>query len=259
MNIHRIPVLSDNYIFLLHDDATGDAVVVDPAIAPPVLELLEKLGASLLAIWNTHHHSDHVGGNRVLLKQFPHAQVIAGQYDQLNQRIPGQTAVVSEGDKLMFAGHTVQIFDCPGHTLGHIAYYFPENSSHSVPHLFCGDTLFAGGCGRLFEGTPQQMMNALEKFRVLPDQTQVWCAHEYTLSNLEFALTVEPNHQGLKDRLVQVVAMRKSQQPTVPTSIGVESVTNPFLRWDDDSLKQAIGGDRPLDVFTKVRQLKDRF
>ena len=259
MRIHRIPVLSDNYIFLLHDDSTGNAVVVDPAIASPVLNWLDQRGATLVGIWNTHHHSDHVGGNRTLLKHFPTAQVIAGRYDQRQQRIPGQTTVVTEGNTLTFAGRTVQVLDCPGHTLGHIAYYFPVDSSNHSSHLFCGDTLFAGGCGRLFEGTPQQMMHSLAKLRDLPAQTQVWCAHEYTLSNLKFALTVEPHHQDLNDRFAVVKTMRQHDQPTIPTTIATEAASNPFLRWDDENLQQAVQCDRPLELFTKIRQLKDRF
>lgn len=259
MQVFRIPVLSDNYIFLLHDDSLGEAVVIDPAIAPPVLSLLEELDARLVGIWNTHHHSDHVGGNRTLLKKFPTVQVIGGQVDRQKQRIPGQTTVVAEGDRLAFAGRQVNVLDCPGHTLGHIAYFFPADLSNPEPHLFCGDTLFAGGCGRLFEGTPQQMIQSLAKFRVLPSQTQVWCAHEYTLNNLKFAATVEPNHPKIQARLARVTAMRLEGQPTIPTTLETELATNPFLRWDDADLQQVMGCDRPLELFTKVRQLKDNF
>ncbi len=215
MEIKRLPVLSDNYIFLLHDAKTNTAAVVDPAVAQPVLNCLEKLGAKLVAIFNTHHHHDHVGANKELMKKFPDLCVYGGKEDQ--GRIPGQQVFLQEGDTVEFAGKTAQVYFVPGHTRAHIAYYFPPNSSEEMGDLFCGDTLFAGGCGRLFEGTPSQMVQSLSKLRNLPDTTRVWCAHEYTLSNLKFAVTVDGSNSDLQTRYQQVIKARENDEATVPS------------------------------------------
>ena len=263
MQIHRIPVLSDNYVFLLHDAATHKAAVVDPAVAGPVLVKLEELGAELVAIFNTHHHSDHVGGNRKLLKRFPEAVVYAGAEDQ--GRIPGQQVELSEGDRVTFGDRTAQVFFIPGHTRGHIAYYFPpvtgDSAEDEAGELFCGDTIFAGGCGRLFEGTPAQMVESIGKLRQLPDSTRVWCAHEYTLSNLKFAVTVEPDNSALQQRLTQVQAARQQAIATVPSLLGLEKQTNPFLRWDQPEVMAAMGqsGGDEVRAFGKLRGKKDLF
>ena len=258
MKIFRIPVLSDNYVFLIHDDDLNQSIVVDPAVADPVRTLLYDLGAELVGIWNTHHHHDHVGGNRSLLKDFPNAEVIAGVYDSQNARIPGQTKVVKGGDRLTFANRTVEVIDCPGHTLGHIAYYFPPHADERS-HLFCGDTLFAGGCGRLFEGSPAQMLQSLNEFGQLPRTTQVWCAHEYTLSNLQFALTQDEDNEALQQRFDQVQIARKNQEPTVPTTIEIERATNPFLKCGDAHFQSKHGLESDLDLFTMIRKRKDKF
>lgn len=192
MQVSRLPALSDNYIFLLHDPNENIAAVVDPAEAQPVLRRLEELQAQLVAIFNTHHHMDHVGGNQQLIQHFPHVRVYGGAEDQ--GRIPGQQVFLREGDKVGFAGQIGEVLFVPGHTKGHIAYYFPPEVEGETGELFCGDTLFAGGCGRLFEGTPTQMVSSLSKLRSLPDNTRVWCAHEYTQKNLQFALTVDGNN-----------------------------------------------------------------
>ena len=211
MNIIRIPVLSDNYIFVLHDRTLNQAAVVDPAEAHPVLDCLESLGAKLVAIFNTHHHLDHVGGNKELLEAFPDAVVYGGEEDR--GRIPRQQFFLKEGDKVEFAGKKGDVFFVPGHTKAHIAYYFAPTDKNEVGELFCGDTLFAGGCGRLFEGTPAQMVNSLSKLRSLPDNTRVWCAHEYTLSNLKFAITVDGNNLDLMNRYQEVTMARENDQP----------------------------------------------
>ncbi|MBC7883519.1 MAG: hydroxyacylglutathione hydrolase [Anaerolineae bacterium] len=250
MQVHRLPALSDNYIFLLEEGK--QAAVVDPADATPVLEALKRLHLELVAIFNTHHHADHVGGNRGLLEAFPNAAVYASRADQ--GRIPGQTIALKAGDRFTFAHQPVEVLFIPGHTSGHIAYYFPQSGN-----LFCGDTLFAGGCGRLFEGTPAQMVDSLQQLKNLPAETQVWCAHEYTLNNLRFAVTVEPENRALQERYTAVQASRQSGEATVPTTIGVEIATNPLLRWDSPSLRTLAKSQDAVKVFAYVRGLKDKF
>jgi hydroxyacylglutathione hydrolase len=257
MQIYRLNALSDNYIFLLHDAATQTAAVVDPAEAQPVLRQLDALGAELVAILNTHHHGDHVGGNRQLLQRFPQATVYGSAVDC--DRIPGQQIFLQEGDRVGFADQTAQVFFVPGHTRGHIAYYFPPATPGAAGDLFCGDTLFAGGCGRLFEGTPTQMVESLSKLRALPEPTRVWCAHEYTLSNLKFALTVDGQNPALQARYQQVQAARQQQQATVPSVLGIEKQTNPFLRWDQPALQAAAHSQDPIQTFARIRGMKDRF
>lgn len=198
MQVYRLPVLSDNYIFLLHDRDRNIAAIVDPALAQPVLQQLQALGARLTAIFNTHPDKDHIGGNSELLQRFPQVKVYGGIEDR--GRIPGQEVFLKDGDRVTFGSRSAEIFFVPGHTKGHIAYYFPPTNSNDSGELFCGDTLFAGGCGRLKEGTPAQMLASLRKLGTLPDQTRVWCAHEYTLKNLEFALTVDPDNLDLQHR-----------------------------------------------------------
>lgn len=257
MQIYRLNALSDNYIFLLHDAAAQTAAVVDPAEAQPVLRQLADLGAELVAILNTHHHSDHVGGNRQLLQRFPKATVYGSAVDC--DRIPGQQMFLRAGDTVSFAGRTAQVLFVPGHTRGHIAYYFPPLAPETTGDLFCGDTLFAGGCGRLFEGTPAQMLESLSKLRALPDQTRVWCAHEYTLKNLKFALTVDRENPALQTRYQQVQTARQRQAATVPSLLGLEKQTNPFLRWDQPALQRAADSRDPVQTFAHIRRLKDRF
>jgi hydroxyacylglutathione hydrolase len=257
MNIERLAVLQDNYIFLLHDPELNTAAVVDPAVAEPVLQRLHTLGAELTAIFNTHHHSDHVGGNRMLLKRFPKAVVYASTADR--GRIPGQQVELDDGDRVTFANRTAEVLFVPGHTLGHIAYYFAPLTSDEPGELFCGDTLFAGGCGRLFEGTPEQMMRSLSKIRALPDDTRVWCAHEYTYKNLQFALSVEPQNLKLQQRFETVKAMRQNSEPTIPTWLTLEKQINPFLRWDQPALMGITQTQNSIDSFTQLRSLKDRF
>ncbi|MEO0867918.1 MAG: hydroxyacylglutathione hydrolase [Cyanobacteria bacterium J06642_11] len=255
MQIHRINAWSDNYIFLLQ--AEDAAAVVDPTEAEPVLEKLHGIGAELIAIFNTHHHGDHVGGNRQLLEHYPNAVVYASEADR--GRIPGQQVFLKEGDTVTFCDRTAQMFFVPGHTRGHIAYYFAPIAENQPGELFCGDTLFAGGCGRLFEGTPAQMVDSLGKLRQLPDNTRVWCAHEYTLSNLKFAVTVDSQNLDLQERYQQVQAARKNQQPTVPSLLGIEKKTNPFLRWDQPALQAAAKVQDPARVFGRIRGMKDMF
>ncbi|WP_035985126.1 hydroxyacylglutathione hydrolase [Leptolyngbya sp. KIOST-1] len=257
MEIHRVEAFRDNYIFVLHDVGNARAAVVDPGDAQPVLRLLERLDADLTAIFNTHHHSDHVGGNQQLLERFPGVQVYGGVEDR--GRIPGQTHFLREGDEVHFGERSARVFFVPGHTRAHIAYYFPPVAPADWGELFCGDTLFAGGCGRLFEGTPGQMVESLDKLRRLPDTTRVWCAHEYTLNNLRFAITVDGSNGALRDRLEQVQTARAQDQPTVPTDLGLEKQTNPFLRWDTPALQQATGSSSEVQTFARLRGKKDLF
>lgn len=257
MQIYRLPVLADNYIFLLHSPPQQIAAVVDPAEAAPVLNQLAELGAELTAIFNTHHHSDHVGGNRQLLQKFPNAIVYGGAEDQ--GRIPGQQVFLKEGDRVSFDQQPADVFFVPGHTRAHIAYYFSPHSPGEPGELFCGDTLFAGSCGRLFEGTPAQMVHSLGKLRNLPDNTRVWCAHEYTLKNLQFALTVDPHNAELQSRFTEVQTARRHHQATIPSWLGIEKRTNPFLRWDEPILQAAVHSQDPIQTFARLRGMKDTF
>ncbi|WP_026073079.1 hydroxyacylglutathione hydrolase [Nodosilinea nodulosa] len=257
MQIHRLAAFSDNYIFVLHNVAQAEAAVVDPGDAGPVLQALDSLGATLTAIFNTHHHSDHVGGNRHLLERFPTAQVYGGAEDR--GRIPGQTHFLQAGDRVRFGERQGEVLFVPGHTRAHIAYYFAPVEIGGWGELFCGDTLFAGGCGRLFEGTPEQMVESLRQLRQLPDTTRVWCAHEYTLNNLNFAITVDGDNAALRDRLAQVQAARRQNQPTVPAVLGLEKQTNPFLRWDDTALQRATNSTAAVQTFARLRGKKDLF
>jgi hydroxyacylglutathione hydrolase len=256
MNIHRLAVLSDNYIFVLHDPIKNIAAVVDPAVSEPVLAKLDELGATLVAIFNTHHHGDHVGGNSALIKKFPDAIVYGGEKD--HDRIPHQTVFLKGGDQVTFGDRSAKVFFVPGHTYAHIAYYFPPVNDQGG-ELFCGDTLFAGGCGRLFEGTPAQMLTSLDQFRQLPDDTRVWCAHEYTLGNLKFAIAVESDNLDLQERMAIATAMRQRGEPTVPSTIGLEKRTNPFMRWDVPAIQKSAGIDIPDRVFARIRGQKDNF
>ncbi len=257
MQVKRLPVLSDNYIFLLHAPQENIAAVVDPAEAEPVLRCLETLGVQLVAIFNTHHHFDHVGGNRQLIERFPDLCVYGGAEDR--GRIPGQQVFLREGDRVKFADRVGEVFFVPGHTRAHIAYYFPPQEGEDTGELFCGDTLFAGGCGRLFEGTPAQMVNSLSKLRTLPDNTRVWCAHEYTLKNLQFALTVDSENLDLQSRYAKVREARRQAEATVPSILGIEKRTNPFLRWDTKAIQLAMGIEDPVRSFGRLRGKKDRF
>jgi len=257
MQVTRLAALSDNYIFLLHDPEQKIAAVVDPAEAQTVLKHLHKLGAELVAIFNTHHHSDHVGGNRQLIDRFPNVRVYGGAEDK--GRIPGQQVFLQEGDRVSFGNREAEVFFVPGHTRAHIAYYFPPKATGEMGELFCGDTLFAGGCGRLFEGSPAQMVDSLSKLRTLPDDTRVWCAHEYTLKNLQFAFTVDRENTDLQTRLAEVKAARSRSEATIPSVLGVEKRTNPFMRWDQQALQSAVKSQDPVQTFARLRGMKDQF
>ena len=253
LEIHQIPTRRDNYVYLLREPGSGRVGVVDPSDAKPVIEALERLGWTLTDIINTHHHNDHTGGNLELKEKYG-CPVVGPRADR--DRIAGIDMDVGDGDTYRLGEAEAKVFDTPGHTSGHIAYWFPESKA-----LFCGDTLFALGCGRLFEGTAEQMWRSLSKFRAVPDDTLVYCAHEYTQANAKFALTVETDNAALKARAREIDAMRAEDRPTVPSTMGVERETNPFLRADLDSVRRAVGmeGAAPAEVFGEIRSRKDNF
>lgn len=253
LKILQIPVLNDNYIYLIHDLNTQKTVAVDPTLAEPVLKVLKQQHWQLDYIFNTHHHSDHVGGN-LELKTQTGCKIVASKKD--SHRIPGLDIPVQEGDNFQFGEHQVTIIETYGHTTGHIVYYFAQDDL-----LFCGDTLFVMGCGRLFEGTAEQLWTSLQKLKKLPKATKVYCAHEYSLANGQFALSVEPNNHALQSRMTSIKQLRAKHQPTVPSNIGKEIATNPFFRENSQTLQEHLNmSDKtPLEIFTALRKLKDIF
>ncbi|MBT4879830.1 MAG: hydroxyacylglutathione hydrolase [Alphaproteobacteria bacterium] len=250
--IFQLQALEDNYIYVIHDEASGETVAIDPSEAAPVLKLLTEKNWTLTKILNTHHHWDHVGGN-LELKKATGCMIIGSYYDK--DRIPGLDETVIEGDLIHIGKHTAKIIEIPGHTLGHIAFWFRDAKT-----LFCADTLFSLGCGRLFEGTPEQMWQSLHKLRSLPDDTMVYCAHEYTEANARFALTIEHENVTLLKRAHDVKALRATGQPTVPSLLGEEKAANPFLRADAPEIQKAVHqiGDT-IGTFAKLRKMKDDF
>lgn len=252
LEIVQVPVLRDNYLYLIHEPTSGVTAAVDPAVAPEVHETLAARGWRLTHILNTHHHLDHVGAN-LALKEATGCTIVGPAADR--DRIPGIDIALAEGDRYALGAAEATVFDVPGHTRGHIAWWFADSEA-----LFCGDTVFSIGCGRLFEGTPAQMWDSISRLRALPDATRVYCAHEYTASNVRFALSIEPDHPALLARAAQVEALRAADQPTVPSTIGAERAANPFFRADDPVLQRAVGmeGCDPAAVFGEVRGRKDR-
>jgi len=254
--IEVVPCLRDNYAYLVFRRGEPRALVVDPSESAPVLAALERLGLELAGILCTHHHRDHVGGNEELLRAFPSAAVFGSRTDAT--RIPGLTDVLDDGDEREHAGFAFRVLHVPGHTRGAIAYRLGDA-------VFTGDTLFVAGCGRLFEGTPEQMHASLnEKLARLPPETKVYCGHEYTLKNLEFAAHVEPGNEAIQEKLARVRAARARGEPTVPSSIAEERATNPFLRCDRPAIRARMAPElgtssEPVDVFAAVRRAKDTF
>jgi len=253
-----VPQLSDNYAYLIVDEESGDAVVVDCAEALPVLEAAKRAHATLVAVLATHHHFDHVGGNADLLAAHPALRIYGSAEDA--PRIPGITDPVRDGQVIEVGGLTARVILIPAHTSGHVAYYFEDADA-----VFTGDTLFAGGCGRLFEGDAAQMMASLRKLAVLPDTTRVYCGHEYTEKNLRFARDLEPGNAELATKLAQVERLRARDEPTIPSTIASEKATNPFLRVDSPELRASVQarvpgvGSDPIEIFAAVRSLKDRY
>ena len=250
-----IPAFADNYLWLLHDGQ--QALVVDPGDAAPVQRVLLQNGLQLTAILVTHHHADHTGGVDTL-----RFETGAKVFGPASEDIPEPYEPLREGDSINALGFDFQVIDVPGHTSGHIAYYTPD--MNGKPLLFCGDTLFSGGCGRLFEGTPAQMLASLDKLAALPGNTVTCCTHEYTLSNLRFALAVDPANQALAAYQSQCENLRQQHQPTLPTSIAQELLINPFLRTRQPALissarhfDAAVHDD--ISVFSAIRQWKNQF
>lgn len=253
IDIHILPALSDNYIYLWHDASAGVTAVVDPGEAGPVLELLATRGWHLTHILNTHHHGDHIGGNADLMARY-HPTLIGPRAE--GERIEGMTATYGEGDRFTLGGQQVRVFETPGHTRGHIAFHLEPAAI-----LFSGDTLFSLGCGRLFEGTPAQMWDSLLKLRALPDETMVYCGHEYTEANLRFALSIDPDNPALGLAADHIRTLRARGQPSLPARLGSEKRANPFLRADDADLaaRLAMAGAPPADLFAEIRRRKDQF
>jgi len=253
LNIHLVPCLKDNYAYLAHEPSTNAVAVVDPSEAPPVFAALKAHDLRLTHILNTHHHWDHTGGN-LALKEATGAKIVGPRADRA--RIPGIDEDVGEGDIWSLGNAKAKVFDIPAHTKGHIAFWFEADKA-----VFTGDTMFAMGCGRLFEGTPAQMWSSLSKLAALPPDTRVYCGHEYTLSNAKFAITLEPNNSALKNRLAEVEHLRAAGKPTIPSTIGVELETNPFLRPASKELRITLGLESADDVavLAETRRRKDVF
>ena len=259
MEVVPVPQLTDNYAYLVIDPVSRDAAVVDCAEAAPVLREVDRHRIRLIGVLATHHHYDHVGGNLDLLAAHPGLRVHGSADDA--PRIPGITHRLRDGDPVEVGSLRGRVIMIPAHTSGHVAYYFP--GEHAV---FTGDTLFAGGCGRLFEGDAAQMMGSLARLAELPDDTRVYCGHEYTEKNLRFAAMLEPGNRALADKLARVQAVRRTGGFTVPSTIGEERATNPFLRTDSGELAESVRARvpdlpprDPVALFAAVRALKDRF
>lgn len=253
LEILQIPVLQDNYIYLLRDTDSGLTAAIDPAVADAVIDVLTEKSWQLDYIFNTHHHGDHVGAN-LQLKQQTGCKIVGSAADQA--RIPGIDIMLGNGDVVKLGNQSFQVIDTPGHTLGHIVYYSADSQA-----LFCGDTLFSLGCGRLFEGSAEQMWLSLEALKALPAETRVYCAHEYTAANGRFALSVDADNPQLRQRINQVAKLRQQNRPTLPSTIGLELATNPFFRADNVSIRSNIGmtEQSSLAVFRQLRLMKDQF
>jgi hydroxyacylglutathione hydrolase len=263
LTISAIPAFNDNYIWCVANSADHNAMIVDPGQAKPVLEYLAAHNLQLDAIFITHHHPDHVGGVKELARAFPECRITG----PAESPFKGSTHTVVAGDRVAWGRLTFQVLAVPGHTLDHIA-YFSANEVNDQPVLFCGDTLFVSGCGRLFEGTPAQMRQSLKTLRDLPAQTAVYCAHEYTLANLKFARSWLPDDGNLAEFERHCIRLRESGTPTVPSTLSDEIRLNPFLRWDDPAVIRAAqryceNNNLPAhtddDIFAAIRHGKDNF
>ena len=239
LEVIRIPVLSDNYVWLVHEPESQETMVVDPAVSEPVLAEAEKRGWTITQIWNTHWHPDHTGGNAAI-KEATGCHITGPEAER--ERIPTLDTMVKGGDTVALGAVTAEVIDVPAHTAGHIAFHIPSENV-----AFVGDTLFAMGCGRLFEGTAAQMYDNMRKLEALPDSTKIYCAHEYTQSNGEYALAAEPDNLAIKERMAEVLTLRARGEATVPTTIRQERATNPFMR------------ARSVAELAERRQAKDNF
>ena len=258
MAITIVPQLSDNFAYLISDDASGECAVVDCAEADKILEAVKQHKLRLTSVLTTHWHGDHSGGNADIVAKVPGLRVFGASAE--NGRIPALSNPVADGDKFKVGSLEARVIGIPAHTNGHVAYYFP-----ALTAVFTGDTMFIGGCGRVFEGNAATMVASLKKLAALPENTQVYCGHEYTEKNLRFALTLEPGNQALKAKHEWSLKTRADGKFTVPSTIGDEKKTNPFLRTDSPELRANLKkrdpnvGDDPIAIFAKARQLKDHF
>lgn len=251
-NIVLVPCLADNYCVLVHAPSTGATVAIDAPHAEPIKSALAARGWRLTDIFVTHHHNDHTGGCQAL-KDFYGCRITGPDLEA--DRIPGLSRSVGEATLLSFDGQDVRVLETPGHTLGHVSYYFPQ-----LRAAFTGDTLFALGCGRVFESEPAVMFASLQKIAALPDDTAIYCGHEYTLSNARFAAAIEPENQALAARVADITAKRAAGEPTLPTTIALEKATNPFLRTHSASIRARLGleGAPDWQVFARLRELKNK-
>jgi hydroxyacylglutathione hydrolase len=253
LEIELVPCLSDNYAYLIRDPDQDFCAIVDPSEARPVKAVLDARGWRLTHILNTHHHPDHTGGNAALKGEYG-ARVVGPEKDRA--RIPALDEGVQEGSTFALGSHTARVLEIPAHTRAHIAFAFETDGA-----VFTGDTLFAMGCGRLFEGTPEMMWESLSKLMTLADSTRVYCGHEYTLNNGRFALTLEPGNTNLTTRMQEVERLRAADAPTIPSTIGLEKQTNPFLRPQSAEIRRTLKMAEASDVavFAEMRARKDRF
>jgi hydroxyacylglutathione hydrolase len=250
LQIHQFPCLSDNYGFLLHDSDSGETAAIDTPDGAEYLKQAEAKGWRITHVWNTHWHPDHAGGNKAIVEATG-AKVIAPQEVE---KLSPIDRVVAHGDEVTLGDHTARVIDVSGHTNGHIAFHLPTDGI-----AFVGDSVFALGCGRMFEGEPQQFWDSLERIKALPSETTLYCAHEYTQANAKFALHADPDNAALKDYAKEIEAARAKDEPTVPTQLSRELETNPFLRADTPEMRERWGGETPADTFAKLRAAKDSF
>jgi hydroxyacylglutathione hydrolase len=253
VEIEQFMCRSDNFGVLVHDPASGETALIDAPEERPILEAIERTGWRPTVILTTHHHPDHVEANLALKQRFG-LKIIGPKAEA--SKIPGLDETVAEGDALTIAGQEVRVIETPGHTAGHVSYYMPGANL-----AFTADTLFALGCGRLFEGTPGMMLSSMRKLAALPRETVVYCGHEYTLSNARFAVTVDPDNATLAARARRIEELRAADKPTLPTTIGEELATNPFMRWSDPAIRRHLGMEQASDeaVFAEIRKRKDNF
>ena len=253
LDILTIPCLSDNYAYLAHDSATAETALIDAPEAGPILAALDESGWTLSHVLITHHHADHVDGLSSILARHP-ATVIGAKADE--HRLPDLDVSVTEGDTLTIGGETAHVIDVSGHTVGHIAFHFPQSGV-----VFTADSLMALGCGRVFEGTMEQMWKSLSKLAALPPETKIYSGHEYTAANARFALSIDPQNSDLISRSKAVDAARTENRPTVPSTLSEELATNPFLRASEPGLKAELGMSSASDaeVFAEIRTRKDNF
>ncbi|KAK3552261.1 hypothetical protein QTP86_006080 [Hemibagrus guttatus] len=255
MRVKVISILEDNYMYLVIDEQSKEAIAVDPAVPHRLLEILKREGVTLTAVLTTHHHWDHARGNGALLKDLPELQVYGG-----DERITGLTHKVTNGQELKFNTINVRCLFTPCHTSGHMCYFLWEDNCPDSPAVFTGDTLFVGGCGKFFEGTAEQMYhNLTEVLGTLPQDTKVFCGHEYTIKNLKFAMLVEPENERVKEKLSWARARDDDDKPTVPSTLLEEFEYNPFLRLSEESVQKFTGKSDPIEVLRVLRKEKDNF